>query len=439
MYPRRIVHSLLIISELILFGGLLSFSIIGSINKPNNKEKVWFCSKILTIEKLLMDNMNETFPLLNLDTNIEYNYSYLLSHSNKTKCDIYFKKCGILDTIGNLMCVPELERCPINQIILTLDNNPNAYDYLVGNFESYILYYTNQKIDENIVTKLIINDNRPKYISLENFIFDNETYEATKITYSGYGGGGGFRYLKDIYGDTEITNYILEKLEEEINIDIFYKNIYKDLYIRNYIGFSNNEQMNKFMSIDFKKLYKTLFPNIASIALGYVSIVFHLIAIIFSLTRIFYEDYKNQHTNEFLTNCIRALIIIYYSLFFLGYFIYILVKYIEFKNNEIYSFLKEIKSENFIEDYIRFFISKHDFEEKLAVIEMCILLVSLFFFIFAWIIHIFIVRTIDKIKNSKTGKKELYIKICYFYLEVVYEFNIVTFNLVKNNKTKINI
>ena len=117
-----------------------------------------------------------------------------------------------------------------------------------------------------------------------------------------------------------------------------------------------------------------------------------MIAIIFSLTRIFYEDYKNQHTNEFLTNCIRALIIIYYSLFFLGYFIYILVKYIEFKNNEIYSFLKEIKSENFIEDYIRFFISKHDFEEKLAVIEMCILLVSLFFFIFAWIIHIFIVN-----------------------------------------------
>ena len=66
--------------------------------------------------------------------------------------------------------------------------------------------------------------------------------------------------------------------------------------------------------------------------------------------------------------------------------------------------------------------------------------ISIFiFFIFAWIIHIFIVRTIDKIKNSKTGKKELYIKICYFYLEVVYEFNIVTFNLVKNNKTKINI
>ena len=62
MKPRQIVHTLLIISEILLYASLLSISIIGCVKK-DRKKKIWFASKILTLKQIIIDNMYNTYPL----------------------------------------------------------------------------------------------------------------------------------------------------------------------------------------------------------------------------------------------------------------------------------------------------------------------------------------------------------------------------------------
>ena len=63
MNPRQIFHTFILISELILFVSIFVLSIIGSNNTPKGKEKVWICSKILTMNEILENNINNKFPL----------------------------------------------------------------------------------------------------------------------------------------------------------------------------------------------------------------------------------------------------------------------------------------------------------------------------------------------------------------------------------------
>ena len=63
MKPRQKVHTILLISEILLYLSLLSLSIIGCIKNPKKKEKIWFCSKILTLKQIIIDNMNNKYPI----------------------------------------------------------------------------------------------------------------------------------------------------------------------------------------------------------------------------------------------------------------------------------------------------------------------------------------------------------------------------------------
>ena len=271
------------------------------------------------------------------------------------------------------MYIPKSDFCPINEItiISNISNNNFEYNLNLVKFNKYTLFYNNQtSIDKDIVTKLIISNEKPKYISKDNFIFDNETYLETLGNKGGYGGGGGvggagggsgggfggiggggggFRYLDEdedeIYGDSEITDYILEKFKEENNIDTYYKNIYDNLYSRNYIGFESIDQINKFISIDFKDKYKILFPNIAAIVFGFISSITLIISIIFSITRIMYKDHPNQDSDACCVACVKVLIITNYTAIFLGYFLYFIIKYLDLKKEEKELFIfKRIQS-----------------------------------------------------------------------------------------------
>ena len=120
-------------------------------------------SKILTLKKLLQENINGSFPILEFckdtESNILYkkNYEYLLKHSGE-KCEENYKKCGILDTLGNIICIPKEDECPINDILIdTKDNNDSFFDseynvcysdYLEENNLS--LYYSNKATDQKI-------------------------------------------------------------------------------------------------------------------------------------------------------------------------------------------------------------------------------------------------------------------------------------------------
>ena len=152
MAPRQIVHALLILSEAVIICCCLIMII--KYDRTDKETKLWTGSKILTLNKEIKINNYETFPILNFNDIGEINeypknYESLLKHSRKT-CEANYKKCGILDTMGNLMCIPEEDTCPINDIIVDLASNYNNYlsqgyqfTHLKNLTEEYALYYTN--------------------------------------------------------------------------------------------------------------------------------------------------------------------------------------------------------------------------------------------------------------------------------------------------------
>ena len=415
---RQRVHLLLIISELLFYLSILVLSIIGCVKNPSKNERVWFCSKILTVQNIIQENMNDIYPLKEITSQeinitINYNYSFLLQHSHD--CELYYKKCGILDTIGNIMCIPSSENCPINRIEL----NPNdKTHYHTCSYLDYTLYYTNIAINDNIIAKIIVSDKQPRYITEENFIFDNESYRKIFPIYtsssgdydydSGYdsydsydgggdsgggdigGGDGDWRILdEEIYGNSKITEYIKKKMEEENNIDNHYERITNNLYIRNYIGFETYEQMYEFTNFDFTNFYIVIFPNTAAIVFGYLGIIPFAVIIIFSITRFRYKDRPNQTTDSCCKNCTKAMVIIFYMSFFFGFFLYFLFRYLDLiKNEKKFSLIQEIKSEIFIEDFIEVLSSKNNFEKTLVIVELILVSLSTLIFIIAWVVNI---------------------------------------------------
>ena len=109
MLPRQKVHALLITSEYFII--VCCLIMIIKYHHSGKEKQLWISSKILTINKEIKINNYESFPILNFDKNggkhLYYqNYESLLTHSGKN-CEADYKKCGILDTIGNIMCIPK--------------------------------------------------------------------------------------------------------------------------------------------------------------------------------------------------------------------------------------------------------------------------------------------------------------------------------------------
>ena len=103
--------------------------------------------------------MKNTYPIeeiISENNPNNYNYNYLLMHSTKNECETKYKKCGILDSMKNIMCIPESEICPLNGIKTSLSENYNIYKS--GKFYNYNLYFTNHNINNSIITNIIISD-----------------------------------------------------------------------------------------------------------------------------------------------------------------------------------------------------------------------------------------------------------------------------------------
>jgi len=396
------------------------------------KYRVWFASKILTLQQIINDNMYHTYPFEEIisENETEYknnsNYQYYLIHSTKSECEINYKKCGILDSMNNIMCIPNSEICPLNEIKTSLNENSNIYE--TGNYFDYDLFYTNQNINNRIITNITISDEQPKYITVDNFIFDDKTYYDEKIdlSVSGYhgsgssfddgggggggsgGGGGGigdgyggWRNLLSIldvdYGNSDQELYILEKFNETINVDLHYQKIDNNLYYRNYIGFENNEQMEEFINTDFWNNYRVKFPNIYLIIVGFISTLPLMGIIIFAIVRLNYQDRPySRPPDRCCVICSKITVIFFYSFFFLLYYIICLIKYCDLHEAKINcNSLKKIKSEIIIEDFIKSFCSEYNFKNKFYITEIVLLTISGFIFIIGWILHIIIQRAID--------------------------------------------
>ena len=85
-------------------------------------------------------------------------YLYFLNNSvlENEQCKSGYKKCGKLDDMGNYLCFPENEECPINDIISSTtrreDLENKNYSFITINDNKY-LYYSNQEVDKPVISK----------------------------------------------------------------------------------------------------------------------------------------------------------------------------------------------------------------------------------------------------------------------------------------------
>ena len=439
--PRKYVHALLIISEAIIISCCLIMII--KYDRTGWKRKIWIGSKILTLNKEIKINNYELYPIIDISSNgniREYNQNYesLLKHSGPN-CEENYKKCGILDTYGNIMCIPSKDECPINDIIVDLNSKKDEYivkGYKVGELENlleeYSLYYTNTAIDKEIIVKIKYNYTIPRYINPDNFIFDQDTYESYKSDRSGNGGGygggggggygggggggfggggggvgsggGGFRNLEEeeeeTYGDDDITDYIKERFEEDMNIDKSYRNITNNLYVGNYIGFKDYNHMNSFNKMDLYESYFTVFPNLAADVFCYFSIIVFIILIIYSITRFCHKDIPNEGFDPCCVLTAKLFIIIPYLIVFIGYFSYIIYEFLNIYKKRDPEDLIKVRADSFLEDLLQE-INDRNVKKDYIVLIIILFSCSMFIFLLAWILStIFTKRHLKLLKNT---------------------------------------
>ena len=398
---KKLVHTLLIISELLMIAAHIIVCVMyGKFTSASWNEKIWMGSKIKTIEKIMRENNNNIYPILGIETNsntsYNKNYKYLLEHSSKTECKENYKKCGTLDSTGNIMCIPNEDKCPINNIkVLSRYNHSHllssgyniTYPQALSSTNE-ALYCSNNANDQAIVTKIIFGDETQLYINPDNFVFDRSKYQdyqdslkpsSTSKFFNWFNRwtnwktnlrdklidipiriifhkmvevGEGPRKLDEklLYGDAEVTNYIFDKFLEKNNLDTTYRNISDKVRAKYYLGFQDIDSLNKFTDKDFYNFYFVRYPNVASFVFTIILFVLFLGYVIFSLTRIC--DDKEEFDDSFVS-CGKVFLILPYAAFFLGFFIYFLVKYTEIYKKKRAEELLNIRADPFIEDFIK--------------------------------------------------------------------------------------
>ena len=101
-------------------------------------------------------------------------------------------------------------------------------------------------------------------------------------------------------------DYLEEKLgANSDNIDNYYKDIGDNYYVKNYIGFRNSKDLDKFLNFDFS-LHKRLFPNKVSGIFACICLSFYVIIIksVYELVRWYIDRLMNTVT-ELCANSLK--------------------------------------------------------------------------------------------------------------------------------------
>lgn len=431
---------LLLFSYLMLIGLMLALTFI-RLSNNKNFDYLWFSSKILTIKNLIKINHNSkifyTFSSANSIVGLSTNYINLLKLVTENGCAENYRPCGILDTIGNTLCIDEEYDCPINEMIVDLSSKKNKYlalDFEIGELTNslynYRLYYTNKNINGNstiILIKTEDDEEKPKFITYDSIIIDtdamkevfgNMKFNENNNSYSNSDDVDlllkvGLKLINlEVISElsksfanniAEQNKKIVQKYKEYImknyidieeNYDIYFNHIGDNFYVKNYIGFKSKEDINKFMNFDFN-IYKKVFPNrLSAIFAACSSLMLLLILILLSFI-IQYLQRSNSNRFFYLTVNFSSI----HFIISLGFLIYSSVIYIQvYKNNKI-KILKTIQSDELINKFIKEFISKFQ-NTKLILSSIAILSSSFLLNIIGLIILYIFIRDIDSDDSS---------------------------------------
>ena len=189
-----------------------------------------------------------------------FSYEILLQNSVKERdaegrlnpCPENYKKCGILDTKRNILCIESGYNCPNNEITITSDTS----DIIEINDNKKIKFINNDSRD--IVISIILSENIP--LSHEWDLMIRETYEEQDDT--------NIQKRRIITSeDFKLLNMEADNTYQKVNVDglslkvsdvnnnnfikgydngKYNENQILNIYTRNYIGFKNIEDLQKF-------------------------------------------------------------------------------------------------------------------------------------------------------------------------------------------------
>ena len=186
-------------------------------------------------------------------------YSELLADSvpsrdyygNPVPCKQGYKRCGVLDTKDNILCIPNGESCPMNEISKSSGDNSHKID---------TIYFNNvENKNSKVITSIILSENKPlnhewDLMIKETFdkISDEESAKRRMVSKNDF-------ILLDNedfnnYNEVSDIKYKINKICENgsvMNCNLYNSNQELSIYTRNYIGFKNVKELNK-----FKKYFK---------------------------------------------------------------------------------------------------------------------------------------------------------------------------------------
>jgi hypothetical protein len=297
--------------------------------------------------------------------NIGENYMTLRKNAFKNKnCPNDTIKCGIFDSFGNQLCMPE-NSCPINDIIFTNSNSSafDGYNKLILKELQYndiytdtYLFFTN-KNNEKIITNFILQGEERTVCSNEHFrsydifkdcLFNDypENYKTCNNIWhdSIYGSSIDAINGGQFYSNNDIISNYYHKIESCSNYNEFRKKL---LFTSNYHGMSENVPIDisdGFINIILSR--QSVRANLVS----YLGIIKFALIFVYFLFALFIKFYL---LNAFNFKKIKLVYIIeiFTSIFIFIIGLYLLSEYFLLKNelNYIEYF---IKNKSQADDYI---------------------------------------------------------------------------------------
>lgn len=275
------------------------------------------CTKILEIPGKQIHSINDSYYCIKRHDNFNYE-AYYGSNIYEKKCPPDFKECGVVDTLGNLLCVPKESKCQIDINPYT-NNNSSTINQLKSYFPEIVKSFIDIKISQG----------PPCIHPLEINLMTDQTYDLinlnrkmkcpTKIHLGYYNSlQTDNRYLglinfstSSIFFDEDYLNTNIQTLPE---FPKEYFELPATIYGRKYIGW--NKRCKSYIS-KFYATYKFL-SNLEGLSLIYL--VFSLIILIYCmiLIMILSELLQKNYKLKLLITTVYCIIVLFIFLYILS-------------------------------------------------------------------------------------------------------------------------
>lgn len=248
------------------------------------------------------------------------------------------KKCGEIDTKGNILCLPNETECPVNKLSITSNASKEIKNKTIKLNEGSYLYFENSRTNNSLVINAMISETWPlshewteitKDVSSNSYIPDEEIKKRNELTALDF----------DILNHKIDTSYKLiennEKIEKYLTVENvlntsiiqyndneYNKNQSLFMFTKNYIGFKSEKDFRTFLKYfdendrqknKLFKISKYLVPSLGSFIGGVLGLAGVVCAVVFLVLNLI-DKMDNEKRNKVHVFCGVA-VIIYLSVY----------------------------------------------------------------------------------------------------------------------------